>query len=78
MGNLFQNGRFRIPYKNPSDEAKAEMFIADLLLYPKGTNDLVMAMWLAQIPIKTSQNTLRSWFTPGGGGKMVRNPAWQR
>jgi hypothetical protein len=54
------------------------MFIADLLLYPKGTNDLVMAMWLAQIPIKTSQNTLRSWFTPGGGGKMVRNPAWQR
>jgi hypothetical protein len=78
MGNLFQNGRFRIPYKEPSDQAKAELFIADLLLYPKGTNDLVMAMWLAQIPMRMGLNTLKSWFTPGGRGKMVANPAWQR
>ena len=78
MGSLFQDGRFRIPYKNPSDESKAELFIADLLLYPKGTNDLVMAMWLAQIPMRADTNTLNSWFTPSGRGKMVANPAWQR
>ena len=78
MGNIFANGRFRIPYKEPSDEAKAELFIADLLLYPKGTNDLVMAMWLAQIPMRMGLNTLKSWFTPGGRGKLVANPAWQR
>jgi hypothetical protein len=78
MGTMFQNGRFRIPYKTSADEAKAELFISDLLLYPKGTNDLVMAMWLAQIPIHDSETTLRSWFTPGGRGKLISNPAFTR
>lgn len=78
MSEMMQNGRFRIPYKEPSDQEKAEEFIGELLVFPKSTNDVVMAMWLAQIPIRNANSTLRSWFTPGGKGKMVRNPAWDR
>ena len=78
MGQMMQDGRFRIPYKGASDQEKAEEFIAELLVFPKSTGDVVMAMWLAQIPIRSATNQLRSWFTPGGRGKLVANPAWQR
>ena len=78
MGEMMQNGRFLIPYKDASDQEKAEEFISELLVFPKSTGDVVMAMWLAQIPIRTAENNLRSWFTPGGRGQMVANPAWQR
>jgi len=77
MGEMFQNGRFRIPYKTPADEAKAETFLADLLLYPKGTCDLVMSMWLAQIPIRGNATNYHSWFTPKGKGTFVKNPAYR-
>ncbi len=77
MGEMFQNGRFRIPYKEPSDEAKAETFIGDLLLYPKGTCDLVMAMWLAQVPLRVNAQVYRSWFTQQSDrNTYVRNPAY--
>jgi hypothetical protein len=78
MGQMMQDGRFRIPYKGASDQEKAEEFISELLVFPKSTGDVVMAMWLAQIPIRSATNQLRSWFTPGGRGKLVANPAWQR
>lgn len=74
MGNILQDGRFRIPYKESSDQERAEEFIGELLMYPKGTCDLVMAMWLAQIPMKLGTTQYRSWFTQGGSGKFIHIP----
>ena len=76
MGEMVQNGRFRIPYATAADQEKAEVFIQDLLLYPKGTCDLVMAMWLAQKPIKIHQTEYKSWFSKGGKGTYYENPAY--
>jgi len=75
MGKLFQDGYFDIPYKESSDKERAEEFIGHLLMYPKGTCDLVMATWLAQLKIPRKTNTEhRSWFVYGGRGKMYRVP----
>lgn len=73
MGRLFQDGLFRIPYKESSDQERAEEFISHLLMYPKGTCDLVMAMWLAQIKITRKNTQHRSWFV-GGKGKYIHVP----
>lgn len=74
MGAMIQDGRFRIPYKESSDKEKAEDFIADLLLYPKGTNDLVMAMWLATQHMNLNRNKYRSAGVCRG--KSWQNPAF--
>jgi hypothetical protein len=74
MGAMVENGRFRIPYAEPSDKTRAETFIGDLLLYPKGTNDLVMALWLAQRPIQHLRNDYKSWFSKGGRGRYYHVP----
>lgn len=55
MGSIVQNGKLRIPYKEESDKEKAEEFIKDLLLFPKGTNDVVMALWLATTAMKRAK-----------------------
>jgi len=78
MAQMMQDGRFRIPYAGASDQERAEEFIEELLIFPKSTGDIVMAMWLAQIPMRSAANALHSWFTPGGRGKLVANPAWAR
>jgi hypothetical protein len=78
MGEMMQNGRFRIPYAFPSDQEKAEEFIAELLVFPKSTGDVVMAMWLAHIPLSLENGIYRSWFSKGGSGITVRNLAHSR
>jgi hypothetical protein len=75
MGAMIQDGRFRIPYKESSDKEKAEQFISELLLYPKGTCDLVMAMWLATQHMRLNQNKYRS--VAGTRTKWFANPAYQ-
>jgi len=74
MGAMIQDGRFRIPYKESSDQEKAEDFISDLLLYPKGTNDLVMAMWLSTQHMNLNKNKYRS--SGMRKGKTFTNPAF--
>ena len=79
MGAMFQDGRFLMPYKNPSDREKTNHLInRELCVYPKGTCDIVMALWLAQKPLAKAKSQYRSWYTPGLGGRFVRNPAWSR
>jgi len=78
MGQMMQDGKFRIPYATASDQEKAEEFISELLVFPKSTGDVVMAMWLAQVPMRVGSAALRSWFTPGGRGHMVANPSYYR
>lgn len=77
MGAMIQDGLFLIPYQDSSDQELAEEFIKDLLLYPKGTNDLVMAMWLATQGIKRSNTKYTSKAGPGSKVRWVKNPAYQ-
>jgi hypothetical protein len=76
MGQMIQDGRFRIPYKESSDKEKAENFIGELLMYPKGTCDLVMAMWLATQHMNLDKKKYAFYSTPGQRVKMVHNPAF--
>lgn len=74
MGARIQNGKLRIPYCTAADKEKAEDFISDLLMYPKGTCDLVMALWLAQRPVRELSSQYRSWISSGGQGRFYQVP----
>ena len=74
MAGMVEDGRLRIPYAQvPTTQEKAFLLIDDMVQFPKVKSDLVMALWLAQIPAN-KDSTYRSWFTKGGRGKFVRNP----
>lgn len=68
MGQMIQDGRFRIPYQDASDKDRAEEFIGELLMYPKGTCDLVMAMWLATQNMNLNRTEYKS--TAGVGSRV--------
>jgi len=74
MGQMIQDGQFRIPYKESSDQDRAETFIGELLMYPKGTCDLVMSLWLATQNMKIKQTQYTSYGTPGSKLKHYQNP----
>lgn len=76
MGAILQDGRFRIPYADSSDQDKSEQFIGELLMYPKGTCDLVMAMWLATQNMSLNNPKYESRTGPGFKGRWFRNPAY--
>lgn len=71
MGARFENGKFLIPYRLPSDREKAEDFIADMLMFPKEKKDLVMSTWVATVPIRNLNKKYSSWVAPGGRAKLV-------
>lgn len=77
MGAMIQDGRFHIPYSEASDQDKAETFIADMLLYPKGTNDLIMALWLAMQNIGTDLPQYQSFVSKKDRVRWFKNPAFQ-
>ena len=76
MGSLLQDGRFRIPYAEASDQDKSEQFIGELLMYPKGTCDLVMAMWLATQNMSIHQTKYASNVGPRDKVRWFKNPAF--
>jgi hypothetical protein len=76
MGQMIQDGRFHIPYKESSDKEKAEFFIGELLMYPKGTCDLVMAMWLATQHMHLNRKKYTFQSSPGMKVHTIKNPAY--
>jgi len=70
MSGMVENGKLRIPYApTPTTQEKAFQLIDDLVQYPKVKSDLVMALWLAQIPTSV-HSVYRSYFVPGGKGRV--------
>ena len=63
MAGLVESGRLHLPYATPGDEEKTESFIVDMVeFHPmRDKRDLVMALWLATIPVREQRNNLRSW-----------------
>jgi len=72
----FQNSNILIPYATPADQAKAAPLIEQLLEFPKGIFDYVMALWFAVLAAEEMVVKYESFYLPGHTGRMVTNPAF--
>jgi hypothetical protein len=59
MQAIFKQGLVDIPYRYEEDQAKAEEFIEQLLLFPQGLTDLLMAFWFAELQIRKAYSPAR-------------------
>ncbi len=51
LSRHMEQGRFSVPYNLPQDKQKAEAMLSQLVRYPAEPNDIVMALWLADLSI---------------------------
>jgi hypothetical protein len=52
-GDLWRQGRCRIPHMTPTDRLKAQPLIQELTRYPDSdTTDLVMSQWFAKLAVE--------------------------
>ena len=51
LSRHMEQGRFSIPYELPQDKQKAEALLTQLVRYPAEPNDIVMALWLADLSL---------------------------
>jgi hypothetical protein len=51
LSRHMEQGRFSVPYNLPQDKQKAEALLSQLVRYPAKPNDIVMALWLADLSI---------------------------
>jgi len=72
----FQNSNIMIPYKTPADQAKAQALIEQLVEFPKGIFDYVMALWFAILAAEAMLTQYESFYLPGHSGRMVKNPIY--
>ena len=49
LSRHMEQGRFSVPYELPQDKQKAEALLSQLIRYPVGMTDIVMALWLADL-----------------------------
>jgi len=63
MAQMVENGHFHLPYATAADQEKTETFITDMVeFHPmRDKRDLVMALWLATIPVRGLKNKYRAW-----------------
>lgn len=52
LARHMEQGRFSIPYSLPQDRDKVEPLLAQLIRFPSEPNDLVMALWLADLSLE--------------------------
>lgn len=52
LSRHMEQGRFSVPYELPQDREKGEALLAQLVRYPSEPNDLVMALWLADLSLQ--------------------------
>jgi len=76
MAPLVENGRLHLPYKTGSDQDKTETFIVDMVeFHPiRDKRDLVMALWLATIPLNEEKRQAQTWRS----GRIYRSPFSRR
>jgi len=51
LSRHMEQGRFSVPYMLPQDKQKAEAMLTQLVRYPAEPNDVVMALWLADLSL---------------------------
>ena len=76
MVRYVQNSKLLLPYKTPADQAKAQPLIEQLLQFPKGIFDYVMALWFATLGLDQMGVQFESFYYGGHTGRMVQNPMY--
>ncbi len=63
MASLVENGKLHLPYKTANDQERTENFITDMVeFHPiRDKRDLVMALWLATIPVRDARKQAKAW-----------------
>jgi len=51
LSRHMEEGRFSVPYMLPQDKQKAEALLTQLVRYPNEPNDIIMALWLADLSL---------------------------
>lgn len=76
MAPMVENGKFHLPYKTGTDQERSETFIVDMVeFHPiRDKRDLVMALWLATIPIREGRKQPQTWRSR----KVYRSPFSKR
>jgi hypothetical protein len=69
-----QNSLYSVPYATPADQAKAQPLLEQLLQFPKGIFDYVMALWFATLAAEAMVTQFESFYLGGHSGRMVANP----
>lgn len=49
LSRVMELGKFSVPFQTPQDKEKAEAFLSQLVNWPSIPNDIVMALWLAEL-----------------------------
>ena len=75
LSRHMEQGRFSVPYELPQDRDKGEALLAQLVRYPSEPNDLVMALWLADLSL---QKQLDAYSVVSTGQWDRRAPAYLR
>lgn len=52
LSRHMEQGRFSVPYQLPQDKHHWEAFLTQLVRYPSEPNDVVMALWLAELSME--------------------------
>jgi len=59
LSRHMEQGRFSVPYELPQDKQKAEALLTQLVRYPAEPNDIVMALWLADLSMVSLMDASR-------------------
>jgi hypothetical protein len=52
LSRHMEQGRFSVPYELPQDRYHAEAMLTQIVRYPSEPNDVVMALWLADVALE--------------------------
>jgi len=75
LSRHMESGKFSLPYMTPQDREKSEAFISQLIRWPQEPNDLVMALWLAELSAQAYMDDMR-YNTPSYYGDMGDIPKY--
>lgn len=71
IGDLFRQGRIRLPYSTPSARAKVADLVTEAMAYPDGeTTDLLMSAWFGKLAVE------QHYVPRQGRGYGFRRPSW--
>ena len=79
LQQLFQNALFRIPYHHEAGTREPiEEFLQQVEEFPEGEQDFPMAMWFAELGIRSMDSGYKAWSAGNSKGFYHDNPFYAR
>lgn len=79
LQSLFKNGWIRFPYREVEDKEITNEFLEEILMFPEGPGDTVMALWFAELAIRELGSKYTAWtYGEHSPGITMRNPFYSR